>query len=212
MMAHRWILALLLLMSTVVADDLDEIAVAALLEAQVKSTGVLQCTRENVDSLVNIERRSFHLQFPDALIRRDTIVLTLGVATYDMPDDVLDLFGVVPITNCIGLDHRKDTLIPILYLLYPIPIDSLYEISFAVKKGERDKKDAMKKYVAYDAGEMLLYPIPRLPDTLIYSYRAIQGYLGTDSTFDINQVFYGRFVTAVANRIRSKLGLAVITR
>jgi len=209
MKAYKWLFVALVLSCLVSADDLSDLRYDVFLSADIDVDGVAQLSQADVDSLISLECTDFHYRYPDALIKRDTLVLSRGVLSYDMPDDVLDVDTINPITFCIAREYRTNRLIATNYPLRPIPADQLYELMIAGPNATRPDMGDEKHAVAYSNGEMMVYPTPRFNDTLIYSYRAVQGSLLTDATFHISDTYYGRFVLSVVARVKAKLGLVV---
>jgi len=208
MASIRLIIAALVLTGIAAASDLSDLRDHVYRGLTMSASGVAQLNTTSVDSLIGLTCRDFHLSYPDALVKLDTISLLPGVLNYALNDDVLDVPGINPITFCCYIDStRINPGTKVAVPLHPITSDEWYLKTIAEPNASAPDVKDDKQYAFTAGGRLFVYPVTRFDDMLILEYRAVQPVMDDTTTFQIHQAYYEKFIQAVISKARDKLGL-----
>ena len=192
------------------ADDLDNLVDQIFRVANVDSAGVPGCSREDVDSLVQLICGEFHRNYRDAFIARDTIAMVHRQSFYSLSANAVPGADTTPITFCMAFEHRtlNDSTLAgrLMFPIQPVAASRLQLMVEEVPGAAKSNSKLHSRYVAITGSDLILHPAPRFDeDSIIVEYHATQDSLVADQDFLINSTYRSEFVHAVAALVIKKL-------
>lgn len=204
MVGRKLLLALLFLCGSVSAGDLANIRWQVVNMCDLDDTaGTSQITKAAIDSIINLGCRTLSDDFPEALVKQDTITLVRSTWLYSLNSDILQSGDVSPLTFVHRVEYLSDTT---EYPLQIVTQENVYSAIMGTDNATIPSKGDSPRLCWVSAGKLIVWPTPRKTGQLVIGYRANQGTLGSSDTLRIDQVFEYPLIVWSAARIKDKLG------